>query len=112
MAHFAEIDENNMVIRVLVTDNNDPHGDEGHQWLVDNFGGAWIKTSYNANIRYNFAGIGFYYDEIADAFIAPKPFNSWLLDETNYQWKAPIEYPNDDLHYQWDETNQEWKEII
>lgn len=73
MAHFAELDENNKVIRVLVTDNNDPNGDEGYQYLVDTFGGRWIKTSYNGSIRYNFAGIDFIYDPIDDAFIPPKP---------------------------------------
>ena len=73
MSHWAELNQNNKVIRVLVGDNNDPNGDEGYQWLVDNLGGTWIKTSYNATIRYNFAGIGFKYDPDADAFIAPKP---------------------------------------
>lgn len=73
MSHWAELDENNKVIRVLVGDNNDPNGDEGYQWLLDNLGGTWIKTSYNGTIRYNFAGIGYSYDPDADAFIAPKP---------------------------------------
>jgi hypothetical protein len=73
MSHWAEIDNNNIVLRVLVGDNNDPAGDEGHQWLLDNLGGTWVKTSYNASIRYNFAGIGFSYDLDADAFIAPRP---------------------------------------
>jgi hypothetical protein len=73
MSHWAEIDENNKVIRVTVGDNNDPAGDEGYQWLLDNLGGTWIKTSYNGNIRYNYAGIGYTYDPIADAFIAPMP---------------------------------------
>jgi hypothetical protein len=73
MSHWAELDNNNVVIRVLVGDNNDPAGDEGYQWLIDNFGGTWVKTSYNANIRYNYAGIGYKYDEVVDAFIAPKP---------------------------------------
>ncbi len=71
MAHFAELDENNIVVRVLVTDNNDPNGDEGYQFLVDTFGGTWVKTSYNGTIRYNYAGIGFTYDPIDDAFIPP-----------------------------------------
>ncbi len=73
MSSWAEIDQNNKVLRVLVGDNNDPNGDEGYQWLIDNLGGTWIKTSYNANIRYNFAGISFTYDPDADAFIAPRP---------------------------------------
>ena len=73
MSHWAEIDSNNIVTRVLVGDNNDPAGDEGHQWLLDNLGGTWIKTSYNGTIRYNFAGVGYEYDPIDDAFIAPMP---------------------------------------
>jgi hypothetical protein len=73
MSHFAELDETNKVIRVLVGDNNDPAGDEGYSWLVNNLGGNWVKTSYNGNIRYNYAGIGFTYDAIDDAFIAPIP---------------------------------------
>jgi hypothetical protein len=73
MAHFAELDDINKVIRVLVTDNNDPNGDEGHQFLIDTFNGTWVKTSYNGNIRYNYAGIGYTYDPIDDAFIAPMP---------------------------------------
>jgi hypothetical protein len=71
MSHWAEIDPDNKVIRVTVGDNNDPAGDEGYQWLIDNLGGTWIKTSYNGSIRYNFAGEGFTYDPIDDAFIAP-----------------------------------------
>jgi hypothetical protein len=71
MSHFAELDATNKVIRVLVGDNNDPNGDEGYQWLLDNLGGTWVKTSYNGNIRYNYASAGFTYDPIDDAFIAP-----------------------------------------
>jgi hypothetical protein len=73
MSHWAEIDENNVVLRVLVCDNNDPAGDEGYQWLVDNLGGTWVKTSINATIRFNYAGIGYSYDPIADAFVPPMP---------------------------------------
>ena len=73
MSHWAEINSTNKVIRILAGDNNDPAGDEGYQWLLDNLGGTWIKTSYNGNIRYNYAGIGFTYDADADAFIAPRP---------------------------------------
>jgi len=71
MSHWAEVDETNKVIRVLVGDNNDPAGDEGYQWLLDNLGGTWVKTSYNGTIRYNFAGVGHTYDPIDDAFIPP-----------------------------------------
>ena len=72
MAHWAEINSENKVIRVLVGDNNDPNGDEGYQWLIDNLGGTWIKTSYNAKIRGKYAGIGDTYDADKDIFIAPE----------------------------------------
>ena len=71
MSHWAEIDQDNVVIRVLVGDNNDPAGDEGYQWLIDNLGGTWIQTSYNANFRGVYAGIGFYYSAEQDLFIQP-----------------------------------------
>lgn len=109
MSHWAELDENNIVTRVTVGDNNDPNGDEGYQWLIDNLGGRWVKTSYNANIRKNFAGVGFYYDENLDAFISPKPFNSWVLNENTCQWECPVLYPNDGYLYMWDEDSLSWK---
>lgn len=89
MSHFAEIDSNNKVLRVLVGDNNDPAGDEGYQWFIDNLGGTWIKTSYNGKIRYNFAGIGYDYDPIDDAFIAPAPckHDELVLTEQK-QWEC------------------------
>jgi hypothetical protein len=90
MSHWAEIDQNNIVKRVVVCDNNDPAGDEGYQWLLDNLGGTWIKTSYNAKIRYNFASIGFKYDEVADAFIPPKPIcdhDELILNEI-FRWEC------------------------
>ena len=89
MSHWAEIDLENKVIRVLVGDNNDPAGDEGYQWLLDNLGGTWIKTSYNANIRFNYAGVGYSYDEVRDAFIAPEPEGNLGLDENTCQWIMP-----------------------
>ncbi len=89
MSHWAEIDNNNKVLRVLVGDNNDPAGDEGYQWLIDNLGGTWIKTSYNGNIRKNYAGIGFTYDEVRDAFIAPEPENALGFSEDTCQWIVP-----------------------
>jgi hypothetical protein len=88
MSHWAEIDGNNKVIRVTVGDNNDPAGDEGYSWLIDNLGGTWIKTSYNANIRKNFAGIGMSYDEQRDAFIAPQCHENAVLDEETCQWNC------------------------
>ena len=88
MSHWAEIDLENKVIRVLVGDNNDPAGDEGYHWLLDNLGGTWIKTSYNGNIRFNYAGAGYSYDEALNAFIAPKIncHNEETLDESTCRW--------------------------
>ncbi len=110
MAHFAELDENNIVTQVLVTDNDFPN--EGYDWLVETFGGTWMQTSYNATIRKNFAGIGFSYDETRDAFIPPKPFESWLLNEETCNWEAPKPYPTDGKLYNWDEESQEWIEYV
>ena len=73
MSHWAEIDENNKVLRITVGDNNDPAGDEGYQWLLDNLGGTWIKTSYNGAIRGKFAGIGDIYDPVEDIFKSSEP---------------------------------------
>ena len=89
MSHFAEVDKNNKVLRVLVCDNNDPAGDEGYLFCVNTFGGTWIKTSYNGNIRKNFAGIGYTYDEIKDAFIAPEPEGNIGFNELTCQWIMP-----------------------
>jgi hypothetical protein len=105
MSHFAELDENNVVLRVLVGDNEAPN--EGYDWVVKTFGGTWIKTSYNGNVRKNFAGIGFSYDLERDAFIPPKPFDSWVLDEDTCQWLPPIEKPEG--AYVWDESIANWK---
>lgn len=120
MAHFAEIDENNIVVRVLVTDNNKPN--EGYDWLVKNFGGAWVKTSYNTDggvhrlggkpYRKNFAGIGYTFDAERDAFIPPKEFNSWILNEETCLWDPPISYPNDEKDYMWNEDSLSWEEIL
>lgn len=88
MSHFAEIDSNNIVLRVLVGDNAMPN--EGHDWLVENLGGTWIQTSYNGNIRKNYAGIGYSYDPVRDAFIAPKPDDATGFDEDTCQWIVPI----------------------
>ena len=85
MSHWAEIDENNIVLRVTVGNNNEP--DEGYQWLIDNLGGTWVQTSYNGNFRKNYAGIGFTYDLARDAFIPPKPTEGeWVLDEETCNW--------------------------
>jgi hypothetical protein len=88
MSHFAEL-KDNKVIRVLKCDNNDPNGDEGYQWLIDTYGGTWIQTSYSSSFKYNFAGIGFTYDPITDAFIPPAPCNheELLLNELK-RWEC------------------------
>jgi hypothetical protein len=70
---------------------------------------VWKQTSYNGNIRKNFAGVGFQYDQTRDAFIAPKPFNSWILNEDTCQWEAPVAKPDDDQNYKWNETIQNWE---
>lgn len=88
MAHFAEIDENNIVLRVLVTDNNDPNGDEGYRWLLDNLGGRWVQTSYNNRIRKNYAGIGYTYNEKLDAFISPKCHDDAVLNNETARWSC------------------------
>jgi len=95
MAHWAEIDKNNIVIRVTVGDNNDPAGDEGYQWLINNLGGTWIQTSYNGNIRKNYAGIGYTYDSTRDAFIPPKPeIGNWILNEDTCRWDEILDGNN------------------
>ena len=105
MAHFAQIDENNIVQQVLVVDNSQEH--RGEDFLSNDLGlgGRWIQTSYNSNFRKQYAGVGFYYDETKDIFVSPQPFPSWTLDE-NSDWKAPIEAPNE-LCY-WDEETLSW----
>jgi hypothetical protein len=89
MSHWAEVDSNNTVLRVLVGNNSDPN--EGYDWLIENLGGTWVKTSYNGNIRKNYAGIGYTYDEARDAFIAPKPecHPEVTLDEETCTWSCP-----------------------
>ncbi len=111
MSHWAEIDENNVVLRVVVGDNNDPNGDEGYQWMVENLGGTWVKTSYNAatnGFRKNYAGVNYTYDQDRDAFIPPKPFNSWVLNEDTCLWQPPIPYPGNGEPHTWDESRQAW----
>jgi len=109
MAHWAEIDDNNIVVRVTVGSNDEP--DEGYQWLIDNLGGTWIQTSYNANFRGNFAATGYTYDEGFDAFIPPKPYDSWLLDEEAYNWVAPVPHPADGEKYFWNEEAGDWEPV-
>jgi hypothetical protein len=106
MAHWAEIDENNIVTRVCVGSNDDP--DEGYQWLVDNLGGRWVQTSYNSNFRNQFAGIGFSYDEELDIFIEPSPYPSWIFNTQTYKWEAPTPEPKADRGYFWNEGTVSW----
>lgn len=109
MSHFAEINENNVVIRVLVGNNDFPN--EGHDWFVENLGGTWIQTSYNATIRKNFASVGYSYDPDLDAFIPPKPYESWVLDGATCNWQAPTPYPDDGQPYQYEEPTTSWVKI-
>jgi hypothetical protein len=117
MAHFAQLDENNNVIQVIVVDNStiiNSNGIEieelGIQFCKELVGQStnWIQTSYNSNFRKNYAGIGFTYDELRDAFIPPKPYPSWILNEDTCVWESPIPYPNNDEDYIWNENNQSW----
>lgn len=109
MSHWSELDENNVVLRVTVGDNGS-RDDDAYEWLVNNLGGRWVQTSYNGSIRKNFAGVGYTYDETRDAFIPPKPFQSWLLNEQTCQWEAPVAIPDDGKAYMWNEQDQQWDE--
>jgi len=117
MAHFAELNENNEVLRVIVVNNAellDEQGQESEQKGIDFctnlLGGRWIQTSYNSNFRKNFAGIGFKYDPANDWFQASQPYPSWTLD-SNAQWQAPTPRPSDDKLYTWDEDTTTWVEV-
>ena len=103
MSHWAELDKNNVVIRVLVGDNNE--ADEGYQWLIDNLGGTWIQTSYNNRIRGTYAGIGYSYNADEDIFITPQPYPSW--HRVGSFWQAPTPMPSDGI-YSWNEETLSW----
>lgn len=116
MAHFARINENNEVVEVVVVDNkilNDVNGVEneaqGVTFLKKLTDGDWVQTSYNASFRKNYAGIGFKYDKKLDAFVPPKPYESWLLDEATATWHSPVAYPKDGGGYVWDEKTGSWR---
>lgn len=120
MAHFAKLDANNIVIDVNVVDNdklldaNNVEREEiGVAFLVQWSGGYtnWKQTSYNNKFRKNYAGIGFTYDAVRDAFIPPQTFPSWVLNETICKWEAPVPYPNDGKEYSWDEATTSWVEV-
>jgi len=117
MAHFAELDENNVVKRVIVVDNKDTSDANGNEvesigvaFCQKLLGGNWKQTSYNGNIRKNYAGIGYAYRADIDAFVAPQPYPSWTLD-ANAQWQAPVPMPTDGKMYSWDEAAQAWTEV-
>ena len=117
MAHFAQLD-NNVVTQVIVVHNNellDENGLEseskGIAFCTSLLGGSWVQTSYNGNIRKNFAGIGYTYDEARNAFIPPKPFNSWLLNEETCRWDSPVPHPEDGKKYAWNEDIINWEEV-
>ena len=119
MAHFAEIGLNNTVLRVIVVSNDeckDQHGAEsetiGAKFCHDLLGGVWLQTSYNGNMRKNYAGIGYTFDEQRNAFIPPKPYPSWTLVESTCQWTAPVAYPTDEKLYNWDESTLTWIEVV
>jgi len=110
MAHFAQIDENNVVTQVLVVPDEQEH--RGEDFLANDLGlgGRWIQTSYNNRIRKQYAGFGFRYDEAADVFVAPQPFPSWTLD-ANHDWQPPVARPEDGLMYFWNEESLDWEAI-
>jgi hypothetical protein len=111
MAHYAFLDEDNIVTEVI-TGKDETELIDGltpEEWYGNYRGQRCVRTSYNNQIRKQFAGIGFTYDEVGDVFITPAPFESWSLDG-NYDWQAPIDYPADGKNYSWDEANQVWVE--
>lgn len=119
MAHFAKLDDNNVVLDVNVVNNQTiddlpfPASEPvGVNFLTEWSGGYtnWKQTSYNGNFRKRYAGVNYIYDATLDAFIPPKPYPSWLLNTTTCDWNAPVPYPNDGKEYYWDETTQSWVE--
>jgi len=117
MAHFAKLNEQNIVMQVIVVaneellDNGTESAAKGIAFCQSLFGGDWIQTSYNGKIRKNYAGIGYTYDAGRDAFIPPKPYPSWTLVEETCNWTAPVLYPADGKQYGWDETTTNWIEV-
>ena len=118
MAHFAQLNEENLVTQVIVVANQDTADQDGVEneaigieFCTNLLGGNWKQTSYNGNIRKNYAGIGYKYDAALDAFIPPQPFASWTLNNETAQWEAPTPYPTDDKRYTWDEATTAWVEV-
>jgi hypothetical protein len=119
MAYFAKLGTGNIIETVISINNSvitDSNGIEQEQIGVDfinqlyNTRDVWKQTSYNGNFRKNYAGVGYTYDQQRDAFIPPKPFNSWLLNETTCRWEAPVSYPQDSNNYEWNETTLSWEQ--
>jgi hypothetical protein len=127
MAHFVEIDDLHKVIRGAVLDNKDTQDSSGNEvesigskYLSGGFGGTWKRTSYNTSggvhslggtpFRKNYAGIGYTFDAVRDAFYTPQPFDSWTLNEDTCQWQPPTAKPDDGKEYTWDEENTQWVE--
>jgi hypothetical protein len=117
VAHFAELDENNVVKRVIVVDNKDTADANGNEvesigvaFCQKLLGGNWRQTSYNGNMRKNYAGIGYAYRADIDAFVAPQPYPSWVLD-ADAKWQAPVPMPTDGKMYSWDEASLSWVEV-
>ena len=117
MAHFAQLDENNVITQVIVVHNNeclDANGNEseavGAGFCARLLGGNWKQTSYNGNMRKNYAGAGYTYDAGRDAFIPPKPYASWVLNEATCRWDAPAPMPQDGKSYYWNEATTSWVE--
>ena len=111
MAHFAKLGVGNIVEQVIVVSNDIAITEKSGLDFINklyNTRDVWKQTSYNNNFRKNYAGIGYTYDEDRDAFIPPKPFNSWLLNEDTCIWEAPVAYPQDNNEYKWNEQNQSW----
>lgn len=110
MAHYAFLDKNNVVTEVIVGIDETEliEGKDPETWYSEFRGQRCVRTSYNSNIRKNYAAVGFTYDEELDAFIAPKPFDSWILDEATCSWIPPIPYPADGKQYFWDEDSKGW----
>jgi len=118
MAHFCQLNEENLVTQVIVVANQDTADQDGVEneaigieFCTNLLGGRWKQTSYNGNIRKNYAGIGYKYDETLDAFVPPQPYASWTLDEATAQWKAPVDYPTDGKVYTWNEETTSWDEV-
>ena len=120
MAHFAKLNETNVVTQVVVVSNDDlgnlsfPESEPIGQNLLNIFysdNSVWRQTSYNGNFRKNYAGIGYFFDEKRNAFVAPQPFIGWVLNEETCQWQPPVPYPNDGNLYIWDEATQSWVQV-